>query len=282
MVRSTTLLASRTVVVTDHRCSAGPHAAPFPEQHAGHCVAFVQRGSFGYHVRGRAHELVAGALLVGTPGDEYTCTHDHHLGGDRCLSIDVAPALADELDRGAGVWRAGSVPPLAEVMVVAELARAAAAGRLALGLEEAALALAQRFAAVVRGTPAPAPRISASDRRRTVEVALWIDAHAAEPIGLDDMAARAERSSYHFLRVFTRVLGVTPHQYLVRARLRTAARLLCESPAPITDVAYDAGFRDLSNFVRSFHRAAGVSPREFRRAARGDRKILQDRIAATS
>ena len=70
-----------------------------------------------------------------------------------------------------------------------------------------------------------------------------------------------------------------PHQYLVRARLRRAARALADSDRAITEVAYDCGFGDLSNFVRSFHRAAGVSPRGFRRAARGDRKILQERLA---
>jgi AraC-like DNA-binding protein len=47
-------------------------------------------------------------------------------------------------------------------------------------------------------------------------------------------------------------------------------------------VALDVGFADLSNFVRSFRRAAGVSPREFRRAARGERKIFQERIARTA
>ena len=46
------------------------------------------------------------------------------------------------------------------------------------------------------------------------------------------------------------------------------------------DVALDVGFGDLSNFVRTFQRAAGVSPRRFRQAARGDRKILQDRLTA--
>ena len=69
----------------------------------------------------------------------------------------------------------------------------------------------------------------------------------------------------------------------MRGRLRAAARLLADDDRPITDVALAAGFADLSNFVRTFHRAAGVSPRRFRRAARGgarDRKILQDRIAA--
>jgi AraC-like DNA-binding protein len=50
----------------------------------------------------------------------------------------------------------------------------------------------------------------------------------------------------------------------------------------ITDIALDVGFADLSNFVRSFRRAAGVSPREFRRAACGDRKILQERIATAT
>ena len=78
------------------------------------------------------------------------------------------------------------------------------------------------------------------------------------------------------------MIGVTPHQYLIRARLRRAARLLAEEERAITDIALDVGFADLSNFVRTFHRAAGVSPRVFRRAAKGDRKIFQERLAALS
>jgi AraC-like DNA-binding protein len=113
-----------------------------------------------------------------------------------------------------------------------------------------------------------------------VEAALWIDANAPEPICLDSIAAKAGLSPFHFLRLFAKVLGVTPHQYLVRARLRHAARLLADHARSITDVAFDVGFGDLSNFVRTFHRAAGVSPRKFRQAARADRKILQERLAA--
>jgi AraC-like DNA-binding protein len=81
------------------------------------------------------------------------------------------------------------------------------------------------------------------------------------------------------LRLFSSVLGVTPHQYLVRSRLRHAARLLADDERSVTDIAYDVGFGDLSNFVRTFHRAAGVSPRRFREASRGMRKIFQDRLA---
>ncbi|WP_164163084.1 helix-turn-helix domain-containing protein, partial [Stenotrophomonas maltophilia] len=68
--------------------------------------------------------------------------------------------------------------------------------------------------------------------------------------------------------------------YLVQSRLRHAARLLADDGLAITDIAYDVGFGDLSNFVRSFHRAAGVSPRGFRKAAKGDRKIFQERLNA--
>jgi AraC-like DNA-binding protein len=109
-----------------------------------------------------------------------------------------------------------------------------------------------------------------------------MEAHSHQAIDLQSAAKEVGLSSFHFLRLFAGVLGVTPHQYLVRSRLRHAARLLAEGARPITDVALDVGFGDLSNFVRTFHRAAGVSPRSFRRAAKGDRKIFQDRLAALS
>ena len=47
----------------------------------------------------------------------------------------------------------------------------------------------------------------------------------------------------------------------------------------VANGTYDVGFGDLSNFVRTFHRAAGVSPLRFRQASRGNRKILQERLA---
>ena len=112
-----------------------------------------------------------------------------------------------------------------------------------------------------------------------MEAALWIDEHSASQIDLEGAAGQAGLSAFHFLRLFANVVGATPHQYLVGSRLRRAARLLADEERSITDIAYEVGFGDLSNFVRTFHRAAGVSPRGFRRAAKGDRKILQERLA---
>jgi len=268
---ATTLIRRASIAVVDYRCEAAPGDRPFVERHEAHSVSYVRTGSFGYRVRGEAFELVAGSILVGHPGDEYVCTHDH-VCGDECLSFQLAPELVDTIGGGEAVWRTGSVPPVPELMVLGELA----GGEL--GLDELGLLFAARFVDVATGRRRGAAAARPRDRRRAVEAALWIDAHAAEPIDLEATAAAAGLSPFHFLRLFAAVLGVTPHQYLVRSRLRHAARLLAEDDRTISDIAFDVGFGDLSNFVRTFHRAAGVSPRGFRKAARGDRKIFQDRL----
>jgi len=278
---ATALWHSESLAVYDYRCSAGPSDRPFVERHASHSVSYVRQGSFGVRTRGESFELVAGSVLVGHSGDEYVCTHDHHRCGDECLSFHLSPECVDALggERAKRVWRCGCVPPLPELMVLGELAQAAADGRSDIGVDEAGLCFAARFVALVSGRTRAAPGGAARDRRRAVEAALWIDEHAHEPIDLERTAGAAELSPFHFLRLFSRALGVTPHQYLLRSRLRRAARLLADEERSITDVALDVGFADLSNFVRTFHRAAGVSPRRFRQAAHGDRKILQDRLS---
>jgi AraC family transcriptional regulator len=276
----TTIHEGPGLSIYDARCNAGPGEKPYAEVYRRHSLAFVRRGSFGCRTLGRSHELVAGAVLVGRPGQEYTATHEHHACGDECLSLKLSPGLAESLGAGEAAWALGRVPPLPQLMVLGELAQAAVEGRSDLGADEAALAFAGKFAETVRGKGPGESTTTAADRRRAVEAALWLEANAAEDLALESTARVAGLSPFHFLRVFSRVLGVTPHQYLVRTRLRRAARLLAEGGRAVTDVALEVGFEDLSNFVRSFRRAAGVSPRAFRRAARAERKIVQALLAA--
>jgi len=278
---ATTALRSGPISVTDYRCDIARGAAPFVERHGGYSVSYVRKGSFGYRIRGESYELVAGSVMVGYPGDEFVCTHDH-VHGDECLSFRLAPGVVELIGDRRAVWRVGCVPPLPQLMVLGELAQACVDGRSDLGLDEAGLMFAERFVEIVSGRAHGSWKLRPADRRRAVEAALWIDAQAHEPLDLADMAGRAGVSSFHFLRLFAAVLGVTPHQYLVRTRLKRAARLLADGSRPITEVAGDVGFGDLSNFVRTFRRAAGVSPRRFRRLGVADRKILQDRLAASA
>jgi AraC-like DNA-binding protein/quercetin dioxygenase-like cupin family protein len=270
------------VSVMAYHCDAGPQARAYWEHHEGWSVSYVQRGSFSCRCHGRTHELVPGSVLVLKPGDEYQCTHEHREGGDECLAVFLAPGLVHELAPRRGAWMSGGMPPLAELMVRGELMRAVAVGDSDVGLDEAALAFAARFAALADEPAVSTEPTRAADRRRAVQSALWIDAHAHEELTLQQLAAHCGLSAYHYLRLFAQALRVTPHQYLVRSRLRGAARRLAEGEQSITDIALDSGFADLSNFVRSFRRAAGVSPRHFRRAVRGDRKIVQERLNAAA
>jgi AraC-like DNA-binding protein len=275
---STTLLARPSMTVSDFRCSAAPEDEPFVERHRSHSISYVRKGSFGYHSRGRSHDLVAGSFLIGCPDAEFVCTHDH-VCGDECLSFFLAPDLVEAIGAGITAWQIGAAPPLSELMVLGELAQAAADGTSDIGLDEVGHLIAHRFVEVIGGEKRRRAAVTAQDRRRAVETALWLDAQSHREIGLEDAAGQAGVSPFHFLRLFSRVLGVTPHQYLVRSRLRRAARLLANDDRDVTDIAYDVGFGDLSNFVRTFHRAAGVPPKKFRQAARGMRKIFQERLA---
>lgn len=301
---STILHASATLLALDYRCEARPGDAPYPEHYRNYSVSFVRKGSFGLEYHGRRHELVAGSLLIGRVGDEYRCVHDHghaahgtdHQCGDECLSFQLSPECADTLGLTDDSWRIGTLPPHAHTAILGQLGQAAAEGATGIGVQEAGLLLAERFASLVgsrrltlpagasvqpearrQGTTNTAST-SAADRQRAVRAALWIAAHAHTEVDLDRAAAEVHLSPFHFLRLFRRALGVTPHQYLIRARLGHAARLLAEG-ATVTDTAYSAGFQDLSNFIRTFRTAAGVPPKAFQSLARQQRKILQERLA---
>lgn len=265
---------SAALSVIEYRCTAAASDPAYSEMHQRSSISYVCAGSFGCQVGRAKHELIPGAVLVGRAGDDYTCTHEHRHGGDVCLSIQFAERLAPTK------LVSGSLPPAAPMMVLGELMQAAARGASDLSVDEAALLFAARFAEL-HGTPQPrAARVTAADRRRALAAAEWIEQHACEPIALANAAHQAGLTAFHFLRLFSRVLGVSPHQYLVRTRLRLAARMLALPGASVTHTAYAVGFGDLSNFIRTFTRAAGVSPRAFRSAARGQRKILQVRLGA--
>jgi AraC-like DNA-binding protein len=278
VITPVTLCDCASMAVRDYRCTAGPHDKPYTEEHDQFSLSYVRRGSFGVVSRGKSYELVAGSILVGCPGDEYMCRHDHHICGDECLSFQPSAELVEAMAPDRELWRTGALPPIPELAVLGALGQAAAEGRCALGLDEVGHVLIARFAEVVSGRARRPAEAGARDRRRAIEAALWIDSCSHRAIGLDDVARQVGLSPFHFLRLFARTVGVTPHQYLVRARLRHAARLLADEERSITDIAFDVGFNDLSNFVRTFHRAAGTSPLKFRQASRGVRKIFQERL----
>src|ERR1700748_1705431 len=116
---SITLLQRPMLTVSDFRCTAEPGEKPFAEQHRCHSISYVRKGSFGYHSRGRSHDLVAGSFLIGCPDAEFVCTHDHVCGADR-LSFFRPRALVEPTGAGIPAGQIAGPPPLSELMVLGE------------------------------------------------------------------------------------------------------------------------------------------------------------------
>jgi len=258
--------------VADVVCTHGPCDHPYEERHAGYCIAVVLAGSFQYRSpKGRAL-MTPGSLLLGNQGQCFECGHDHG-EGDRCVSFWYAPEQFERLaaDAGARIGARFPVPRLPPLRPLASLVAhtgLGVTGTADISWEELSARLAAHTMTLATGAPidqAAAPRNAEARVSRAVRA---IDDDPHEHLTLETLAGEAGLSPYHFLRTFERSTGVTPHQYVLRARLRKAALRLARGAEPITGLAFDCGFGDVSNFNRAFRGEFGVSPRAFRRGLR--------------
>src|SRR5262249_55213633 len=86
----------------------------------------------------------------------------------------------------------------------------------------------------------------------------YIMSHLDEPIEVATLANIAGRSPFHFSRIFTRSVGVTPHRYIVHLRLQRATELVREGRSSLAEVAACTGFADQSHLSRWVRRVHGV------------------------
>jgi AraC family transcriptional regulator len=272
------LLASgRGWSVCDIVCGAGPHDRPFEEQHEDICIAAVTQGTFQYRSRQGSAVLAPGALLLGNAGTCFECGHEHGTG-DRCLAFHFTPEhLETVMATVPGVRRTAFTiphlppsPALMRLIAEAEVAREDGDGA---AFEELSPRLAGAVTAALADGNVAVRRPSRRDERRVTAALRRIEAAAHDQrharLALADLAREAATSPYHFLRIFRQLVGMTPHQFVLRTRLHRAAVRLRRSDETISAIAFDAGFNDLSTFNRRFRRLMGASPGAYRA---GDRR----------
>jgi AraC-like DNA-binding protein len=92
------------------------------------------------------------------------------------------------------------------------------------------------------------------------------DSRYFEPLDVKALARAARLSPAHFSREFRRVVGESPHQYLLTRRLERAAALLRSTDRSVADICITVGLRSVGSFTTSFGRAFGQSPTAYRAA----------------
>jgi AraC family transcriptional regulator len=262
------LSRGRAWSVSEYLCTAGPGDRPFEERHDNVSIAAVLEGTFTYRADTGTAMLHPGAFLFGNAAACYECGHEHGTG-DRCISFHIAPDYFSEIAAsmaGSGRFRF-AVPMLpATPKLLPWLARIEARTAFAepLAVDETAARLMEAIIGAASGTTPLPVRVSARDARRVGDALRHIELNAAEDLDLDTLASVAIMSKYHFLRTFRHVVGMTPYQFLLGVRMRRTAVQLATSSAPVSAVAFDAGFGDLSTFNARFRATFGMSPTAFR------------------
>lgn len=110
-----------------------------------------------------------------------------------------------------------------------------------------------------------------------MEVCNYITDHISEDITVDQLAAVAGFSKFHFSRIFKSLAGMPCHEYLIQRRLEVAEQLLADPNISITDVAMRSGFNSISTFSRIFKEEKNITPSAYRKITQDDPSYyLQD------
>jgi len=256
-------------LVEDVVCTCGPGDRVYEEQHSHVRVAIVVAGSFQYRAdchSGTARALMTpGSVLLAAHGQCFECGHDHGTG-DRCLSFGYTPEYFERLtgDAGRHGRRLVRLPPMRDLSPFVARACAGVTGDANIAWEELSIELGVRVVQLAEGSSPAATSIPSGALQRVTDRVRHIERHPDGAMSLKSLAQESDLSPYHFLRTFERITGATPHQYVLRTRLREAASRLLAEPTKVLEIALDCGFGDVSNFNHAFRAEFGVSPRQYR------------------
>lgn len=243
-----------------------------------YAVLFLLEGRLRWRdPEGGSGELSEPGTLLLSPGETMDVTGE---SGARLVALTLSPVFVLDCAARARLVRSDALVTFRERAVVEDrrLARLAAdlaeelleesAGReMVIGavVEQTLVHLLRRYANLRRSPELELSRVGLVDRRirRAVEL---MHAHLDRELQLEELAAAAHLSPFHFSRLFKKLTGSAPHAYLAALRAARAQALLAETDLSITEVGSRVGYASSSHFSKAFRQATGISPRDFRRA----------------
>ncbi|MCA1601079.1 MAG: AraC family transcriptional regulator [Acidobacteria bacterium] len=151
--------------------------------------------------------------------------------------------------------------------MISELADEKPGREIVLGalVEQVVVHLLRHYSNIRRSEELELSRVGLIDRRirRSVEL---MHAQLEQDLSLKEIAAASYLSPFHFVRVFKKLTGTTPHAYLASIRTSRAQLLLAEPNLSVTEISSRVGYSSPSHFTKAFRQATGLNPRAFRKA----------------
>ena len=241
-----------------------------PHVHDEMVIAVTEAGGAEFDSRGVNDIAEAGTTLVFNPGEP----HAGRMGRSsrwryRAFYLDggALDRLADDLEVSRRALPGFCTNKLADrelSTALRQLHRASQDEDTPLGRQSRLIAaMAELYRR--HGSPRPPGRVPGIERACIGRVVDYLRAHYAEAGVLDDLAALAGMSAFHFLRSFKKEIGLPPHAFLTQLRLQQARKLLAQGLGQ-AETAAAVGFYDQSALSRHFKKIYGVTPGQYARA----------------
>lgn len=242
--------------------SAGPVPTAARHSHCSLCVGAVLSGERVLTVAGRDIRVAAGQVMVLAPGLVHACPDT---GASETVVISVS---ADQLDRlGFDAACLGWVEPCLDdpdlFGCVTGLAGLAGDSVASLERDGALQDLLARLEERARGRPDPAA--GGGSRPDSVDAAVrHLAAHVGEEVRLDQLARLAGMSPCRLNRLFSRHMGMPPHEYQTLLRVQ-AVKAAIGAGVGLAEASAQAGFFDQSHMTRCFRKVVGMTPGQYAR-----------------
>lgn len=240
----------------------------FPKHFHGYYVlGFIEGGKRRLWCKGKEYELHAGDFILFNPRDNHCCAP---VGAEaleyRAINVPIevmrraAREIAERAYTPHFIQTVARQSDLAQAL--GALWRAIVENAPGMEREEAFFFLIEQ---VLREYAAPFEELEVSRPDGQVQaLCKYIEAHFAENITLDALAARTNFGKSYLLRSFTKQVGISPYRYLLTVRLDRAKGLLEEGVVPV-EVAQRTGFADQSHFSNFFKECIGLTPKQYQR-----------------
>jgi AraC-like DNA-binding protein len=234
-----------------------------PHVHEGFGMGAIEFGVERFRYRGAEHLAPPDSLVLMNPDEPHTgCAETQ--SGWRYRMVYVEPAVVAQMMGEPGWWFGDAVhADPATARYITALLDALWQAREPLAFDSLLFRLLSECRRHAR-VPHPACADAPSRFARVID---YLRAHLAERVTLDELAAVAGLSPFHFLRQFQACHHATPQQMLMAFRLAAAKRLLAAGETP-AQVAAAAGLTDQAHLTRSFVRRYGTTPARYQRALR--------------